>query len=121
MDNVRTSPIYSGTAARARDKILGLRGDREAVVTSGVIVESLLPELVESAAGVDAAESQDVFGSRLPPEHPGLFAAGADDGLAPSFDDARTDEKALTAKRAVLHAFDVVDEVSQSCLDLPGV
>ena len=79
----------------------------------GVGVESLFPELVEATAGVDTPESQDILRSRLTPEHARLLAAGADHGLAASFNDSRTDKEALPAEGAILHAGDVVDKVTQ--------
>lgn len=97
----------------ACDKFLQLGGKREAVILGGVGVEARLPEITELAAGADTAESQDVLRSRLTPEHAGLFATRADDGLAAGFDDSRTDEEAPAAEGAVLHALDVANEVPQ--------
>src|SRR5438046_6334046 len=68
------------------DRILRLRRQRRAVITGGVIVESLFPEAVKSAAGVNTAQRQNVFRSRFAPEHAGLLAAGPDQRLAPCLD-----------------------------------
>jgi hypothetical protein len=76
-------------------------------------VESHFPELIEPAAGADTAQSQDILRPGHPPEHARLFAASADDGLAAGFNDPRPDEEASDAECALLHALDVVDEVTQ--------
>jgi hypothetical protein len=48
-----------------------------------------------------------------------LFASLADERAASGFDDSRADEKVLGAKAAVLHADDIVDEVTQLGFDTP--
>src|SRR5258708_7623257 len=97
----------------ARDGILRLGGQREAIVAGGVGIESHFPEFIESPAGADVAKRQDILGSRYAPEHARLFAARADDGFTAGFDDPRTDEEAAAAEGAILHALDVADEITQ--------
>src|SRR6266478_1919300 len=105
--------ILFNSSPGARDRILRLRRQRQAVITGSVGVEPLFPELLQATAGMDTAQSQDVFRSRFAPEHAGLLAAGANDRLASGLDDARADEEALAAEGAILHAFHVVEEVTQ--------
>ena len=100
-----------------RDRILRLLGQRQAIVAGSLSVEPLFPELIQPAAGMDAAQSQDIFRTGFAPEHARLLAAGADEGLAAGLDDPRADEEALTAKGPILHSFHIVDEVSQFVLD----
>ena len=69
---------------------------------------------------MDAAKGENIFGARLTPKHTRLLAAETNDGFASGFDDSRTDKEALAPKRTVLHAFDVVDEISQRFLPLLG-
>jgi len=97
----------------AHDKVLRLSHQAEAIVSSSMSVEALLPELVAAPAGMDGAQSQDVFGTGGAPEHARLFAAGADHGLAAGFDDPGTDEQALPTKGPVLHSLYVVNEIAQ--------
>ncbi len=47
----------------------------------------MFPEGVETAAGMDAAEGDDLFGTWLAPKHPRLLAALANEGAAARFDD----------------------------------
>jgi hypothetical protein len=61
----------------------------------GFRVETLFPELVQSAAGVNAAQGYYVLRACLAPEHARLFAARADHCVASSFHHARADKKAL--------------------------
>ena len=89
----------------------------EGVVTSGVLVEPVLPEVSGAAAGVNAAQGEEVLGAGDRPPHARLFAAGADDGFAAGLDDPGADEQSLPAKRAVLHARDVVHEIAQGRVD----
>ena len=49
-------------------------------------VESVLPRLLESTAGMDAAKGQNVFGVRLTQKHAGLLAPGAKHGFAHGFE-----------------------------------
>jgi prepilin-type processing-associated H-X9-DG protein len=79
--------VVSWTKLRARDKFLRLGGKRQAIIACSVRVESRFPEVRESTAGADAAQSQDIFRSGYAPEHARLFAASADDRLAAGFDD----------------------------------
>src|SRR5467141_1171225 len=79
-------------------------------------VEPRFPEFIEPTAGVNTAQSQNIFGPRLAPEHARLLAAGSDDRLASRLDDTRADEETLPAKGAILHARHVVDEVTQFLL-----
>ena len=102
---------------RVWDRILRLRSQAEAIVGRSVGVESLLPEIVPAATGMDTAQSQDVLGAGLAPEHARLFAARADDGFAASLDDARADKQPLAPKGAVLHSFHIMHEVVQLFLD----
>src|SRR3974377_922354 len=76
-------------------------------------VESHFPEVIESTAGADTAQSQDIFCSGKAPEHTRAFAAGADDRLTAGFDDPRTHEETPTAESAILHARHVANEVPQ--------
>ena len=76
----------------------------EGVVTSGVLVEPVFPEISGAAAGVNAAQGEDVLGAGDRPPHARLFAAGADDGFAAGLDDPRADEQSLPAKRAACRA-----------------
>ena len=105
-------------AKRAQDKILRLSHQAEAIVASSMSVEALLPELVAASAGMDAAQSQDVFGPGLAPEHARLFAARADHGFAASLNDPGTDEQALPTKGPVLHSLYIVNEVAQFLVNL---
>ena len=84
-------------------------------------IEALPPELIAASAGVDGAQSQDVFGPGPSPEPARLFAAGADDGLAASLDDARADKEALAPEGPLLHSFHIVNKVRQRLLDLLGL
>jgi len=52
--------------------------------------------------GAPGESARAQCGSRLTPEHAGLFTARADDGFASGLD-ARTDEKPLIAKSTLLH------------------
>ena len=72
-----------------------------------VAVEALLPEVVESTAGLDATQSEDVFGTGLSPEHARLFAASADDGFTAGFDNTGADKQALTAEFGVAHTIGI--------------
>ena len=78
--------MFESPGTRARDKILRLSSKGQAIIACGVGIESCFPEILESAAGADAAKSQDVFRPRDAPEHARLFAASTDDRLAASFD-----------------------------------
>ena len=62
--------------------MLRLRRQSEAFVACSMRVEPVFPKCVESAAGVDTTQGQDVFSTRLAPEHGLLFASGTDDRLA---------------------------------------
>ena len=76
----------------------------------------MFPELLEPAAGANAAQGQDVLRPRLSPEHAGLFAPGTDHRLAARFDDPRADKEASAAEGSVFHTFHVAHEVSQLVL-----
>src|SRR5258708_38275145 len=103
--------------SRARDKFLRLGSQRQAIIGGSLGVESCFPEIVEPATGANAAQSQNIFRSRCAPEHAGLFAARADDRLAPGFDNPRTDEEATTTESTILHTLHVADEVAQLLFD----
>ena len=90
------------------------------VVECGARVEAFFPELIQAVACVNAPQSQDILGPRSSPEHSGLFAARADDGLAAGFNHARTNEETLFSEGAILHARDVIDEIAQCLLDVMG-
>jgi hypothetical protein len=47
----------------------------------------MLPELLEAAAGANAAQGENVLRPGFAPEDARLFAPGADDRLAARFDD----------------------------------
>jgi hypothetical protein len=81
------------------------------------MIEPVFPERVQATAAMDAAQSQDVFCAGQGPKHSGLFAAGTDDRFASGFHDARTDKVTCGAKGAILHALDIVLEISQFLLD----
>ena len=51
-------------------------------------IEAVFPKPLEATATVNAAQGQDVLGPWLGPPHAGLFAASADDRLAPGLDNA---------------------------------
>jgi len=53
----------------ARDGFLRLCCQRQAVVVCRMVVETLFPEAVEAAAGLDAAQGEDIFHSRFAPKH----------------------------------------------------
>ncbi|MEX1117747.1 MAG: hypothetical protein WEB60_03040 [Terrimicrobiaceae bacterium] len=74
----------------------------------------MFPEGVEPTAGMDAAEGEDLFGSRLAPKHPRLLAMLADERAATRFNNASADELPLCPEGAVLHTRHIVDEVAQS-------
>src|SRR5258708_22905631 len=67
---------------------------------------------------MDAAQSQYICRTRLAPEHARLFAARPDHGLATGLDDSRADKEPLLTKGAVLHSFDIVNEVAQFLVNL---
>ena len=110
--------FHAGGNERAHDGILRLGRQVEAIVDSGTGVQPLLPELVAASAGMNAAQSQDIFGARRAPEHAGLLATGADYGFTAGLDDPGTDEQALPTKGPVLHSFDIVNEVAQFLVNL---
>src|SRR5260370_2254044 len=83
------------------------------IIGRGVSVESHFPEIAETTAGADAAQSQNILRSRYAPEHARLFATSANDGLTASFDNPRPNEEATAAESAILHARHVADEVTQ--------
>ena len=58
----------------------------EQVIEFIVLVESVFPELAQASAAVNAAQSQNVFRAGFGPEHAGLCAARANEGLAAGFD-----------------------------------
>ena len=72
---------------RVHAEILRLCRESQRIIGSRMDVKPIFPELIEAAAGVDATQGQDVFGSWFAPEHAGLFAAGAHHGLAAGFND----------------------------------
>ena len=76
----------------------------------------MLPELLESAAGANATQGQNVLRPGFSPEHAGLLTPGADHRLAARFDDSRADEEALAAEASVFHSLHVAHEVSQFVL-----
>lgn len=72
-----------------------------------------IPEGLDTASGVDATQCHHGSGSFLGPEHARLFAALCDHAAASRFNHSRTDEPAVFAERAILHALDVVLEVTE--------
>ena len=72
----------------AQDRFLRLCGQRQAIVTGGVSIKPVLPELSQPAAAVDAAQGQHIFGTGLAPKHARLLATGTDDRFAARFNDA---------------------------------
>ena len=89
----------------------------QTIVGGSLGVEPVLPELVQAPAAMDATQCQNVFSSRLGPEHPGLFAAPANDGFAARFHHARTDEVPGLPEGAILHPADIGGEIVQGFLD----
>ena|SRR5687768_3217253 len=61
--------LSGGELVGCATKFFGLGRQREAIVGGSLGVEPILPEFVQASAAVDAAQSQDVFGTRLGPEH----------------------------------------------------
>jgi hypothetical protein len=57
-----------------------------------MIVQPVFPEVFETVAAMDAAQCQDVFRSRLAPEHARLLAARANHGFTTRLNDARADK-----------------------------
>src|SRR5882724_4384510 len=54
-----------------------------------------------------ASQGDDSVGAANCPEHPRLFEAGTDHGLAASFDDSRADKEVLEAKLGIAHALGI--------------
>jgi hypothetical protein len=75
----------------------------------------VLPIVLELAIEMGATEVDDSVGAANGPEHAGLLEAGADDGLASGFDDARADKQVLAAKLGVAHALGISFKII--CLD----
>jgi hypothetical protein len=75
--------------------------------------ESVFPKSPEPAAGVDAAQSQKIFGAGFAPKHARLFTARTNHCFAARFDNARANEKAFSSKSPILHPIDVVYEITQ--------
>src|SRR5258708_32155306 len=73
---------------RAQDRFLRLCGQRKAVVSGGVSIEPILPELSQPEAAMNAAQGQHALVTWLAPEHARLLATGTDDGFAARFNDA---------------------------------
>ena len=65
---------------------------------------------------MNAAPSEDVFGSGLRPEHARLFATSAKDGLATGFDHTRTDEVARCSEGSLLPPAHVANKAAQGLL-----
>ena len=86
-----------------------------------MLIETMLPELIEAPASVDAPESQDIFSSALTPEHAGFLAARADDGFTSGFDDTGANKKALLTEGAILHALNIINKVAQRFFDCLGL
>jgi hypothetical protein len=72
----------------------------------------VIPIVFEAVVGLTAAKGNDRIGAVDSPEHSRLLEPGADKGLAGGFDDARADEKALSAEVWISHAVLVFLEVS---------
>src|SRR5688572_4012809 len=81
----------------------------------------MFPELVQTAAGVDAAQSQDVFGAGFGPEHARLFAPGTDHGFTTGLDHARADEIPRRSIGALLHPAGVAHEIAERFADGPSL
>lgn len=76
-----------------------------------------IPEGLDTATGVDAAQSHHGSGSFLSPEHARLFAALSDHAAASRFNHSRTDEPTVFTERAILHPLDVVLKVTELRFD----
>jgi hypothetical protein len=85
------------------------------------MIEAVFPEVGASATTVDAAQSQNIFRSRLGPEHPRLFAPCADDRFAARFDHPRTNEITLGSEGAILHPLHVTLKIAQRFSDCLGL
>jgi hypothetical protein len=85
----------------AQDRFLRRRCQSQGVVAGCVSIEPILPEIGQTVAAMNTAQGQDVLGLRLAPKHPGLLATASDQRFAAGFNDARSDEKASAAERAV--------------------
>jgi hypothetical protein len=74
-----------------------------------------LPVVLKLSVELAAPQGNDSVGAANRPGHAVLLEAGADDGLASGFDDARADEQVLAAKLGVADALGISFKII--CLD----